>query len=710
MARPLVAALLFLLTALGGLPASAQLATAPAALTADRITYTSGYQILRATGNVVISYDGLILTARELTYDGQNQTITAQGPLRLSNGDALTIVAEFAQLSADMQNGVLRGARMVLNRQLQLSALEIRRSKGRYNLLSQAAASSCTVTLAKPTPLWQIRASRIVHDEQQRQLFFENARLQILSLPVVYIPRLRVPDPLVKRASGFLVPGLSNSTLYGVKLSAPYFLTLGDYADVTLTPALFSSGTATLQFDFRKRFANGKLDVSGAYTNDRVSTRRNRGYLFATGNLRFSNGFKTDLDLQFVSDGAYFLDHNLSERERLESYLRIDKTKRHSYFGAEIRGFRSLRTGINGEIIPFMLNEITYQRRFFPQSLGGQLAVNLTAAGLVRASTTDILGRDVTRLSASIDWRRNWFLAGGLVFSTIAELHADRYNVTNDSTYPTPINRLTPITALELRLPMAKSSKGVTQVLEPILQLVWSPKTSVAVPNDDSVLVDYEATNLFKLNRFAGTDMYEAGFRANIGFNYSRRSANSWSIDATFGRIIRPADLGQFAVASGLAGSMSSYVGAARISLPSNLKLVQRAVFDRGFRLTKNETSLVYHRKRFDITSSYLWLVAGAAANIVDRSEWSVKTGLDLGSRWRGTTTWRYDLATASASDAGVAFSYRNECIKIDLSLSRSFVSSSNITASTDFGVQITLEGFGSRAAADTFDRKCSDL
>ena len=694
------------------LPAVAQLKTAPAALTADRITYTSGYQILRATGNVVISYQGLILTATELTYDGQNQTITASGPLRLANGDTLTIVADFAELSADLQNGVLRGARMVLNRQMQLSAVEIRRSKGRYNLLSQAAASSCSVTLAKPTPIWQIRARRIVHDEQQHQLYFENARLQILNVPIAFVPRLRVPDPSVKRASGFLVPGLSNSTLYGAKLSAPYFLTLGDYADVKLTPFLFSSGTATLQFDFRQRFANGALDISGAYTSDSVSTRRNRGYLFGTGNLRFSNGFKADIDLQFVSDGRYFLDHGLSERERLESYVRIDKTKRHSYFGAEIRGFRSLRAAIDGDVIPFLLNEFTYHRRFSPSCLGGQLGFNLTAGGLVRASATDILGRgrDVTRLSASVDWRRNWFLAGGLVFSTIAELHADRYQVSQDSTYPIPINRLTPITALELRLPLAKSTEKATQVLEPVLQLVWSPKTIIAVPNDDSVLVDYEATNLFSLNRFAGADMYEAGFRANIGFNYSRRSASNWNIDATFGRIIRPADLGQFTPASGLAGSLSSYVGAAQISLPSKLKLVQRSVFNRGFGLTKNETSLVYHHKKFDISSSYLWLVAGAAANTVDRAEWSVKTGIDIGSKWRGTTTWRYDLVSSSASDAGVAFSYRNECIKIDLSLSRSFVSSSNIDASTDFGVQVTLEGFGSRSSSDTFDHKCSDL
>lgn len=698
---------------IGGVSASAQTKVAlpaPASLTADRITYTSGYQVLQAVGNVEISYNGLILQADSLTYEGQNNRIIAQGPLRLSNGDTMTVIADFAELSADFRDGVLRSARMVLNQQFQMSAVEVNRAEGRYNQLVQAAASTCTVTLARPTPLWQFRARRIIHDEEKHMLFFENAQLRIGKVPVAYIPRLKVPDPTIKRASGFLVPGIGSSTNYGTAINAPYFLTLGDYSDVKLTPYLYSSGTTTLKFDYRRRFHNGGLEIIGAATNDTVAAYKRRGYVFASGNLAFANGFQGAMDLQFISDNTYFLDHGISESERLESFLRLDKTTRHSYFGAEIRGFRSLRPTITSDKIPYMLSNVQYTHRVQSDVLGGQLTWGLDTGTLTRKSTIDHDGRDVFRMSAQADWRRDWIAQNGLVFSTIAELHGDRYQILQDSTYPAPIYRLTPITAVELRWPLAKTNADVTQVIEPMMQLVWSPTNSPALPNDDSILVNYDATNLFSLNRFAGMDRYEAGQRANIGLRYARVSAKGISINATFGRIIRPSDLGQFTIPSGLSGAASSYVGAIEFSLPSRLRLIERTVFDNAFKISKNETTLAYQTDRFEVATSYLWLTAGAAANLVERSEWSLQTGLNLGNNWRTETLWRYDLLTSATSDATLALTYRNECIKVDLSLSRSFVSSSNISASTNVGLQVTLEGFGSRTASSTNNRICGDL
>ena len=689
-------------------PAHAQ--SVPAALTADRIIYTTGYQTLRATGHVEIIYQGTILQAAELHYDAQTNRITAQGPLRLTHGEDVVIVADYAELSADFQDGVLTGARMVLNQQMQLSAVEINRSQGRYSQLYKAAASSCTVSLAHPTPLWQIRAKRIIHDEEKRRLFFENAQLRIGKVPVAYIPRMRVPDPSVKRASGFLVPGIANSSAYGTNVTAPYFLTFGDYADVTFAPKIYTSGTVTLQFDARKRFHNGKLDISGAYTHDTIKAFPNRGYLFASGALAFKNGYKGSMNLQFVSDGTYFLDHGIGEQERLESFVRLEKTTDKSYFGADILGFRPLRSVIAPQTIPFLMNGISYSRQISSDFAGGQLRFDARQDGLYRASATDIVGRDVARFSATLDWQREWFTRSGVVFGAEAQLNADYYAINQDSTFASPVSRVAPVAAVSLRWPLAKSTSRGTQVIEPILQVVMAPDTVTATPNDDSVLLDFESSNLFSLNRFSGRDVMEAGLRANIGVNYSRRAAMGWTLDASIGRVLRARDLGQFAATSGLSGGASSYVSSLALGLPSRLRLEQRSVFDTAFNVSKSETAVKFHAEKLDVTASYMWLTAGAAANLVNRSEWNVKTGLDLARNWRTESLFRYDLASATASDAGMSLTYRNDCIKVDLSLSRSFVSSSNISASTNIGFQVTLEGFGSRDSSTAGNRKCSDF
>ncbi len=52
----------------------------------------------------------------------------------------------------------------------------------------------------------------------------------------MYFPRLRLPDPTVDRQTGLLVPKLINSSRIGNGIKVPYFIALGDHADVTLTP------------------------------------------------------------------------------------------------------------------------------------------------------------------------------------------------------------------------------------------------------------------------------------------------------------------------------------------------------------------------------------------------------------------------------------------------------------------------------------------
>jgi len=61
-----------------------------------------------------------------------------------------------------------------------------------------------------------------------------------------------------------LIPELRNSDLLGLGIKLPYFITLGDHRDLTLTPYL-SSETSTLEAQYRQAFLNGDLNIAGAY-------------------------------------------------------------------------------------------------------------------------------------------------------------------------------------------------------------------------------------------------------------------------------------------------------------------------------------------------------------------------------------------------------------------------------------------------------------
>jgi LPS-assembly protein len=62
---------------------------------------------------------------------------------------------------------------------------------------------------------------------------------------------------------------------------------------------------------------------------------------------------------------------------------------------------------------------------------------------------------------------------------------------------------------------------------------------------------------------------------------------------------------------------------------------------------------------------------------------------------WQSTLDYRYDFQQSRAASARLGLQYRNECVTVDLSLSRRFTSSTTILPTTDFGLTVSLAGFG---------------
>ena len=208
----------------------------PAVLVADDVSISSN-RVLVARGNVEAFQGQTRLRAESITYDDTTGQLIIAGPIIIEEGPDILILANQAELSSDMRNGLLTGARLVLSQQLQLAAVELGRVDGRYTQLYRTAVTSCQICEhdTRP-PLWQIRARRVIHDQEERQLYFDGAQLRVRNVPVFYLPRLRLPDPTLKRASGFLTPSIQSTSQLGTGIKVPYFIKLGDHRDLTLTP------------------------------------------------------------------------------------------------------------------------------------------------------------------------------------------------------------------------------------------------------------------------------------------------------------------------------------------------------------------------------------------------------------------------------------------------------------------------------------------
>jgi len=269
-------ALVLILGLVAPMAGQAQASSTPkaAVLVADSV-YTSDNNLLIAQGNVEALFGSSRLKASRIVYDRRAQSLKIEGPITITEGEDILILASSAELDKDLRNGLMRGARLVLNQQLQLAAQQMNRVSGRYSQLYKVAVTSCRVCNVTEPPLWQIRAKRVVHDQIERQLYFDNAQFLIRDVPVFYLPRLRLPDPTLERATGFLIPSIRRNSQLSTGVKMPYFLRFGRHKDLTLTPYL-SSETRTLEFRYRQAFRNGGISFKGAVSQDTLLVNRTR--------------------------------------------------------------------------------------------------------------------------------------------------------------------------------------------------------------------------------------------------------------------------------------------------------------------------------------------------------------------------------------------------------------------------------------------------
>ena len=122
-----------------------------ATLVADTISF-DGANRLVASGAVEVLYGSTRLKASRVVYNQATDKLSIEGPLTLVDGDTI-VVADEAEISQDLRDGVLESARVVLAEQLQLAATEVSRVSGRYTQLYKVAVTSCHVCGADDLPL-----------------------------------------------------------------------------------------------------------------------------------------------------------------------------------------------------------------------------------------------------------------------------------------------------------------------------------------------------------------------------------------------------------------------------------------------------------------------------------------------------------------------------------------------------------------------------
>ena len=666
---------LMLLTGAGAAAGQTLDTAGPVLFQADRIELDRERDLVVAEGNVELARGGRILRADRITFDRAAGVARAFGNVVLLEPGGGALFAERAELAGDLKDGFIEGFRARLGGHARLAANRAALQDGVRAELAQAVFSACEPCEEDPrrAPVWQVKARRVTHDRERRQITYRDAMLEMWGAPVLYLPWLRHPDPTVTRQSGFLPVSAGHDDDLGFRLATPWFWNIAPDRDATFTPILTSKRSVIGAGEYRQLFRNGRLELSGslAELDERAGEDAGNG---PRGHVRLQAEMHPDpvwrLRGQFhrTSDDGYLDLTGLDSSDRLRSFLEAEGFMTRSYLRAGLFDVQDLREGVSGDASPIAAPELLYEWRE-PPSPDGAWRARVGAAALHRRR-----GAENRRITTEIGWRREQVTPGGHRFELGADLGADA--ASGDGAAGGTRFRLLPRLDAGWRYPLAGSFGAAAVTVEPRVQVALARNDADAdrFPNEDGRAVEFEFGNLFALDRFPGLDGADAGQRMDYGVEFGLHHPDGWHLEAGIGQSRRRKADRSAPAGSGLDSAWSDIVG--RIALTAG----RATSFSYRFRLDKNDLSARQTALDLDAGPEELRLhlryarASEAAGGLAGRRE-QIDAGLEsrLTEDWSAFLSHRRDLELDGALRYGLGARYADECFLFETTFERRF-------------------------------------
>jgi LPS-assembly protein len=671
----------------------------PLVVVADQVIYETDGSVASAVGDAEAFYGPRVLGADRLEYDQGTERVRAIGAVMLRNDDGTLLFADEADLSTSLQDGKITQPRALIAGGARFAAVEGERIDGRYTVLSKAVYSPCLVCFDDPTPLWRVRAAKVIHDEVTRDIVYEDATFEVEGVPVMYVPYFRHPDPSVQRRTGFLAPEFGEDSNYGYSVKLPYFIELSPSRDLTLTPFITTKDGLIMEAEYRALTRSGGYRLRGSltYNDEQEGTGGEwRGALEGEGRFSIAQDLGWGFDLDLATDDTFLRRYNYSDEDRVTSRLFLVNENDRLFAEANAYYFQSFRPDEDDDTIPMALPELRVRYRALEDQTYGVANLTADVLHLQRNET-----RDVTRFSTGATWERQFVSDLGIVITPFGQVRADAYWFDNDPTRGSDTElRVNALAGVDVRMPFIAENTLGTHIIEPVVQLVASPNdgSQIDIPNEDSLDLNFDETNLLiGESRFAGIDRFEAGSRLNAGIRYDFTNDSGFGVEAVYGRVFRLEDNDAFSQTSGLRNADSDHVGALRLKFDPYFDVTARFRADQDdFDLERRE---VYARGSYGPVSavgSYAHIAADAFGGFAsDRQEIAGKAILRINEEVRLHGSARHDLEDGRLVDAEGGVIYENECCFIDFSVSRRNNDDRDAEDGTNFGLTFRLKSLG---------------
>ena len=375
-------------------------------------------------------------------------------------------------------------------------------------------------------PPWSLQSSEIKHDKIKQTINYKNAWLRIYDKPIFYFPKFFHPDPTVKRQSGFLMPGILNSSTSGNSIKIPYFAAISGNKDYTVTPRLYFNGDLMLQNEFRQVEKNYENIVDFSLKNMKSGSK---SHLFANSKINFDYS-NLEINIETTSHDTYLKTDNIKTQRKfsnniMSNYLDFNMSKKDLDIELEFNIYEDLSKINTSDKFEYIYPNFIINKNL-TTSLDSVGALNYQVSGTQRKYETN--KTEQLLINDLIFTSKSFFSKFGFKSDYNLSFKNTNKDGKNSSTYKDELQTdIYSLISLNSSIPLIKKTDNYEKEFIPKLSLFLSPNNSENIKGLDRKI---ENTNIFSTNRVAGSEFLEGGQSLTLGAEYNINKINGTNI------------------------------------------------------------------------------------------------------------------------------------------------------------------------------------
>ncbi|PUE34631.1 LPS-assembly protein LptD [Limnohabitans sp. Hippo4] len=506
-------------------------------------------------GDASLRKQGLSVRAQRIEYDQSQDTLKAQGQVRIMR-EGNVFEGPSLQLQADSFQGKFQQPTYsLLKGGGHGEAAEIEFIDAQRATVRNATYTTCSrVPGPSWLPEWVLKAASLQVNEEDNTVQAKDMQLRFKDVPILAAPSLTFPLNSA-RQSGLLAPLIGIDSVSGIEVSSPYYWNIAPNRDATLSTTVMSKRGVALDSEFRylETDSQGQARLN-VMPNDSLRQQSRWGLSaqhiggIETGNSVLGR-LGVNVNLNRVSDDNYWRDF---PRAGLSLTQRLLPASGSVYWGqgdwtlmTQVLKFQTLQD-ISSPITPPYDRSPQMVARYNKWDVQG-FDVGFTADttrfeadySQIPGGTSAIL-RNGQRSYAAAQISHPWLKPWGFVIPKI-QLHGTRYQLdTPLATGQSEVNRLLPTFSLDTGLVYERDAsffgRGLRQTLEPRAFFVRTPyKDQSQLPSYDSGATDFNLTTVYSENPYVGQDRIADNNLVTLGVNSRLFDNNTGAELARFG-------------------------------------------------------------------------------------------------------------------------------------------------------------------------------